>query len=135
VKRRNPEEKAHRTVAEYLDRLGVTWCHVPNGIRASRSQAARHKAMGMKAGVPDFLIFQRPGRKWSGLIAPPGYAIELKAKKAAGHTFDASRRWESSSVTDAQREWFVRLTAAGWTVALCFGVDEALAQLKQWGFK
>lgn len=58
--------------------------HVPNGGKRSKSEAARFRAMGVKAGVPD-------------MIAPyNGLYIELK-------------RQRGGTVSAAQKQWDFRL--------------------------
>ena len=112
------EEQEQRTVAAYLDRIGVLWCHVPNGsgMYGGRNDGSRiHKnvklkAMGVKSGVPDILIFD-------GFVA-----IELKRRK-------------DGKVSPKQREWIEALKYRGWRVAVCNGAGEAIEQLKQWGYK
>ena len=57
--------------------------HIPNGGKRSKSEAARFRTMGVKAGVPDiFLPVKRSGHWLTGpsdMIAPyNGLYIELK---------------------------------------------------------
>jgi hypothetical protein len=71
------EHNLQKSVASYLNNheklfKSFTWFHVPNSLRASRSQAARHKSYGMRAGVPDVIIFTPEGKT---------IFIELKVKK------------------------------------------------------
>jgi len=67
--------------------------------------AARMKAEGLEAGVPDVLIFSRHDQY-------RGVAIEMKAKKG--------------KVSDRQSEWHRKLSAEGWLVAVCYSSDEAI---------
>ena len=74
--------------------------HVPNGGKRSKSEAARFRAMGVKAGVPDiFLPVKRSGH-WltipSDLIAPyNGLYIELKRQRG-GTVSAAQKQWMQS---------------------------------------
>jgi hypothetical protein len=111
------EADEQKTVAAYLDMIGVLWCHVPNsaGILGSAKDGRRIgklqklKAMGQKPGVPDILIF-----------SPRPIAIEMK-------------RVKGSTTSHEQIEWHRRLRACGWTVAVCKGAQDAIDFLKSEG--
>jgi hypothetical protein len=81
--------------------------HVPNGGKRGPAEAARLKASGVRAGVPDLLLLY-PCWGYSGL------AIEMKRADHSNHA------------TPEQREWLARLRAAGWAVAICYGAPEAI---------
>ncbi len=50
-----------QAVARYLDACpGALWCHVPNEAKRGPKLAAMLKSQGLKAGVPDVLIFTPP---------------------------------------------------------------------------
>lgn len=56
------ESDLQRAVASFLNeqekrRKTFTWFHTPNSIRTNKTQAYAHKAYGMRAGVPDCMIF------------------------------------------------------------------------------
>ena len=93
--------------------------HVPNGGKRSKSEAARFRAMGVKAGVPDiFLPVKRSGH-WltipADLIAPyNGLYIELK-------------RQRGGTVSAAQKQWISDLREAGYAVEVCKGWEAAAA--------
>lgn len=79
--------------------------HIPNGGKRSKSEAARFKAQGVKAGVPDiFLPCARGG--YHGLY------IELK-------------RTKGGKLSAAQKEWIDALRGQGYKVIVCYGFDEA----------
>ena len=106
------EEITHRAVVAHLERRalpGVFFIHVPNGEFRRPGAGGRLRAMGTRAGVPDLLLL-RAGRL---------YGLELKR--------------QSGKVNDAQRETMADLTNAGATVAVAYGLDQALAQLTAWG--
>lgn len=113
------EDDEQRTVAEFLDRIGVLWCHVPNelGQGGNYQRASWLRAMGVKSGVPDILVFDPPP---AGQYV--GTAIELK------------RASKSAKATENQRGWLEALKARGWAVALCRGAGEAIAFLQQLGY-
>ena len=117
MRRDNPEERIQIAVACALDAAGVLWMHCPNEGRCSKAEGARRKSRGVKAGVPDVLIFDPP--PWDG----PWYrgaALELKA--------------ERGSASAEQREWMARLATLGWATAIVKGEAEAMAQLRAWGY-
>lgn len=78
--------------------------HVPNGGKRDVKEAARFKAMGVKAGVPDLCL----------PVACGGYAglyIEMKYGK--------------NKPTDNQKQWIADLTKQGYKVAVCWSGEEA----------
>ncbi len=115
--RKVPRELTEQVaLAARLDRAGLTWCHVPNGGRRGRREAVALQASGVKAGVPDVLVFTPPpsGR---GRV---GVALELKAL--------------AGSPAPEQREWLERLHACGWATVVAYGCDDAVAQLRMLGY-
>lgn len=79
--------------------------HIPNGGKRSKAEAARFKAQGVKAGVPDIFL-PAPNGKYHGLF------IELKAFGGR-----ASRE---------QENYITALTEQGYYCALCFGAESAI---------
>ena len=93
--------------------------HIPNGGKRSKSEAARFRTMGVKAGVPDiFLPVKRSGHWLTGpsdMIAPyNGLYIELK-------------RQHGGTVSPAQKTWIAALRIAGYAVEVCKGWEAAAA--------
>lgn len=85
--------------------------HIPNGGKRSKSEAARFKAAGVCPGIPDlFLPVARGGYH--------GLWIEMKAK--------------DGRVSPAQRDMMGRLSAQGYRCVVCFGADEAIAQITEY---
>lgn len=83
--------------------------HIPNGGRRNAVEAARFKAMGVKAGVPDlFLPVPRDG--YAGLY------IEMKYGK--------------NKTTDKQNEWIAALRQQGYQVTVCYSAPQATAVLE-----
>jgi hypothetical protein len=72
--------------------------------------------MGVKAGVPDVLIFTPP----PAYPDLKGAAIELKAP--------------GGKLSPHQRGWLVLLAGKDWAVACCVGIDAAIMVLKEWGY-
>lgn len=110
------ERQEQRVLAQYLDLLGVLWCHVPNGGERNPMVGRNLKLEGVKRGVPDVMIYTKPPLVPGSL----GCAIELKA--------------EGGEVSDAQAWWLERLSAAGWCTAVCYGADEAIGFLRELGY-
>lgn len=84
------------------------WWHTPNGGKRNAREAARLKRMGVKAGVPDIVIFRG--------CTP--YFIELKSPKGRE--------------TPTQITMNNDLRSNGIEVALCKSLDEVITQLKLW---
>ncbi len=82
--------------------------HIPNGGHRHKAVAAKMKAEGVKAGVPDiFLACPRDG--YHGLF------IEMKAGK--------------NRTTKNQNEWIQRLLGAGYMVVVCYGWEAAKQEI------
>lgn len=79
--------------------------HIPNGGKRGKSEAARMKRQGVKAGVPD-LCLPVPRSGFHGLY------IEMKFGK--GRT------------SEDQDRWINNLKAQGYYCAVCFGADAAI---------
>ena len=92
-------------VIEYCDMKGYPRFAIPNGGLRRKSEAARMKAEGVSAGVPDLCI----------PVARGGYHslyIEMKA--------------DGGKLTDEQSEWLWRLRAEGMCAYCCYGADSAI---------
>ena len=111
------EEAEQEKLAVILDRIGVWWCHVPNGGQRHVKVAMKLQKAGVKPGVPDILIFTPPPRM-PGKI---GVAIEMK-------------RRVGGSVSEHQGEWLTELTALGWHTVVCRGYKEAEKVLQECGY-
>ena len=107
-----PEQQIQRAVFEHLAIRAASTVfafHPANGGWRSRVEAAILKGMGVRAGVPD-IIAVKDGQC---------YALELKAS--------------GGRLTPVQRDAHAALVAAGATVAVAYGLDDALARLEAWG--
>jgi hypothetical protein len=105
------EDAIQRAVVDVLERArkpGVMWNHIPSGGLRNPAVAGKLKGQGHQPGWPD-LILVREGRV---------YGLELKT--ACGR------------VSATQTAVHEGLTAAGATVAVAYGLDAAIAQLKTW---
>lgn len=81
--------------------------HIPNGGYRQKATAARMKAEGVKAGVPD-LCLPVPAHGFHGLY------IEMK------------KRDHSNGLSRLQRDWIENLRDQGYKAEVAFGADEAI---------
>lgn len=88
---------------------GVLFLHYPAGEVREERTAAKLKAMGTRAGVPDLLL----------TIDGRPYGLEIK-------TIDGR-------LSATQREMQREMQDAGWIIATAHGVDSAVAILMAWG--
>ncbi len=108
VDRASPEEDLHRLCFSWVELKTLIHpilqylVHVPNGGARSKGEAGKLKAMGVKPGVPDFLLPRSVGQ-WRGL------AIELKS--------DVGR------LTLDQKLWLSGLSDEGYLVSVCRSLD------------
>ena len=110
------EQQEHRKLVGYLNTMCALWCHVPNGGQRSRGMG---RSEGVKAGVPDFLVFSPP----PGLPGRVGTALELKRAGA-----------KPGAVRAEQKLWLRELEACGWHVLVGFGAADACAKLVHAGY-
>lgn len=85
---------------------GVRIFAIPNGGQRSMSAAARLKAEGVSAGVPDLFI--------------PQWVTWVEMKRKTGGV-----------VSEAQKDWISYLTGCGHTVIVAKGCDDAIKQIKE----
>jgi hypothetical protein len=115
------EQKIQEALAKYLDSLGVLWTATANGGMRAKAAAAALKRSGVKAGVPDILIFTPPPSGVGG-----GLAIELKRPRVG--------KKPKGRVSDHQRIWLEALRATGWRAEVAYGYDHALEILSAAGY-
>lgn len=84
---------------------------VPNGGQRNKIVAAKLKAEGVKAGVPDIMLPVARG-KYHGM------ALEMKAAKGR--------------ISDEQKYWHERLAVQGYYVAVCYSFDAARIELENY---
>lgn len=116
--RQQPEEAIQIQVVAHLRKHGVRFFHVPNGSKATARYRAKLWSLGLEAGVPDIVIVDPPRAR--GYECARAAALELKADKGR--------------VSDEQKQWLADLAARGWATAVTYGLDQALAQLRAWGY-
>jgi hypothetical protein len=112
---RRPEEALHRQVVELLNvyeaRGLLAFCHPYNGGYRTPAEAGIGTALGVKAGVPDLLIW----------IPNSMFCIELKAPLA------------KKRLSPAQFGWIGRMADMGVAVHVCRSLDEVEAVLRAMG--
>ena len=111
---RNIEARHQAAVVGWIE-LVAPQClvfHVPNGGYRVKSEAARLKWMGVKAGVADLVIVDE-----HGLI----YFMEMKGP--------------DGTLEDSQVEFQKLCKARGWPYAICHNVTEASKIFAEWGIK
>lgn len=111
------ESQLQRAVARVLDASGLLWCHVPNGGQRHPAVAKKLKAEGVKAGVPDVLVFEECRGGYMDRTFCDGLALELKVGR--------------NKPTAAQVEWHERLRKSGWRVEVCYTLDEVFGILRE----
>lgn len=106
-----PEEQLQRVVVQllaiYEARGLLAFCHVPNGGYRTPAQAGAFKAMGVRSGVPDLLVWTPHSRS---------FGIELKAGRG--------------KLSDVQVLWKSTLESLGHRVYVCWSIDEVEAVLR-----
>jgi len=105
------EEQLQRAVcallAIYEARGLLAFCHVPNGGYRTPAQAGAFKAMGVRSGVPDLII-------WTG----------------SGHSFGIELKGPKGKPSDAQILWKSTLESLGHRVYVAWSLQEVEAALR-----
>lgn len=108
---RRQEEQLQRAVVQLLQvyeaRGLLCFAHVPNGGYRSPAQAGAFKAMGVRSGVPDLIV-------WTG----------------EGHSFGVELKAGRGKESDAQILFRSTLETLGHRVYVCWSVDEVEAALR-----
>ena len=112
-----PEEAEQLALVQWLELHKIKYTHVPNEVKHKVQYRVKQKRLGVQAGLPDILIFDRPPLYPENV----GVAIELKRQKGG-------------RVTPEQTAWLEHLKVRGWTVAVCRGAMEAIRFLQELGF-
>lgn len=121
--RTSRESDDQKALAQLLDTIRIDgrpllWCHVPNEGKRNIAYAVELQRRGVKAGVPDVLIFDAP----PDVPLARGCAIELKRAK-------------DGEITEHQDQWLWDLNTRGWMAIACHGIDAAIQALEDLGYK
>lgn len=120
----------HRRVVAHLRRAGVCFFHVPNeGKRGPRARSLLH-GMGVMPGIPDLVIVDPPRVGGFPVLVP--WSDGLGGRPAVGAVLELKS--ETGRASPEQREWLAQFAARGWAAACTRGLDEAMSQLKEWGY-
>jgi len=103
------EHDEQAAFVEWLEWHGIPVFAIPNGSNKSKAAAAKFKAEGLRAGVPDLMI-PVPTDRYAGLF------IEMKSDKG--------------TLSKEQKEWLSMLADMRYATAACWGVDEAIKCFK-----
>jgi hypothetical protein len=110
-------------LAIWLDRRNILYTHVPNGGFRNAKEASIFRRMGVKRGVPDYLIFTPPpGNQLNGnddVIV--GVALEMK--RATG-----------GAISAPQKRWRYKLEELSWISFVCYGHEQAIERLTELGY-
>jgi hypothetical protein len=110
---RAKEISLHKDVAKLLRahcRGDWQWFHCPNGEARDTRTAAKLKAMGVRAGVPDLCLI------------PPTGQIHFLELKRPGET-----------LSEAQERFRIWATTHGVPLAVCHDIRQVLAAFGAWG--
>ena len=111
---RVPEKTLQKDIARLLEAAAprrVLWWHTPNGEKRDAITGALLKAMGVKTGVPDLLLYD----------TSTGYLHAIEVKAADGY------------LSDAQKSWMDRFTASPTgRYAVARSVDDVVQILEDW---
>lgn len=113
---RQSEDNTQIAIVKYLREVlpaDALVAHVPNGGKRSIAQAARFKAMGVVAGIPDLIV-----------LVPVGRAIFFEVKRPAG----VNQRKGSESVSQLAMRF--KLNGLGFDCATVYGIDDVRNALR-----
>lgn len=116
-----PSENAEQiAVVSYLRdcRPAVLFAHVANERRCSPAEGARLKAMGVRAGLPDLILFTPP----PAIPGARGAFLELKSRHGGQRG-------------PLQIAWANALRNLGYVGDFAEGAAAAVTMLKAWGYR
>jgi hypothetical protein len=103
------EHEIQCQLVQWCEIVGVPIVAIPNGGHRHIAVAARMKREGVRAGFPDlFVPIAREG--WHGLF------VELKRERGG-------------RVSASQKKWAEQLTANGYHVEVCHGLQAAIVAI------
>jgi hypothetical protein len=111
---RDAEHLVQKAICQYLDLRGVLYFSVPNGGQRNKIVAAKLKAEGAKAGIPDLCIIHE------------GQAFFLEVKRPAS---GSSKKGYLSPV---QKEMIERIEQAGGEVKVVYSVADVIEAMIDW---
>lgn len=110
------EAGEQRVVADWLDAHRILWFHPPNGGHRNAAVGAAFKRQGVKRGVPDIIIVDKPPAKPNYV----GCVIELK--------------YGAGKVTCEQLFWLNEFRQRQWVGLVTHGATDTINQLVSLGY-
>lgn len=111
------EDDLQKRMARWLDiKCPGEWCHIPNGGSRHLLEAVKLKAMGVKPGFPDIMIF-RPITQ-QGEFSCCGFFVELKVGK--------------NKCSDNQLAVQKMLREAGWQGTVAYTFEDATMAIEDY---
>jgi len=108
-----PKERQEQIMlVQYLKARKIPHYAIPNGGSRNKIEAARMKAEGISAGVPDICI-PVPNKHYHGLY------IEMKRRKGG-------------VVSEKQKKWIETLNNNGYLAVVCRGFEEARGVVEEY---
>lgn len=110
--RKQPEYEESKILVKYCDANNITIAHIPNETwTPSYKQRAINTAMGVKPGVPDYMIIVN------------GNLIFIELKRPGK---------PKASVSKHQKQWIKQLNQCiGVKAFVCYGAEEAIEIIKE----
>lgn len=103
---------------QWLKLRNIRHTHIANEGNGNAYRGSMNKKMGVSAGFPDYIVLVPVGKM--GSLVP--VAIEMK-------------RPTGGRVSNEQTMWLAELKVAGFKTAVCKGCAEAVAFIKECGYK
>lgn len=108
------EDAEQKAFVNYLDMQGFKYFAVPNGGFRHKLTAAKLKAEGVKAGVPDIVILEKSATKQHKVLF-----VEMK-------------RQEGGQVSEKQKEWHDWLDENDYAICVAEGCEQAIRLLHKY---
>ena len=111
---RDLEHLVQKAICQYLDLRGVLYFSVPNGGQRNKIVAAKLKAEGAKAGIPDLCIIH------DGMA----FFLEVKRPKSLGGA--------KGRLSPVQKEMIGKIEEAGGEVKVVYSVADVIEAMIDW---
>ena len=119
VKRPAPAERVPLEDTEQMTVVGWLRAHKVLFSATVPDRRICHR-MGYSPGVPDIMIYDRPGMVMNGRVFV-GVAIEMKRRKGG-------------ILSEEQKQWLADLELRGWKCKVALGCDDAIKFLQECGY-
>jgi hypothetical protein len=127
MSRSDYEDQLTFATAEYLDLKGWLYTHFPAGEYRPKRTGAKLKRMGLKRGVPDFLIFER----WVDCNADDEECDGCRplihcAMRNSGNGVALELKSPTGRLTKEQKIWIGQMRQHGWAVHVCRTIHDVM---------